>query len=167
MSVDDGLRPLFRQHVPRPCHWTTIESGFTERGIPDANFCIPSERQTRDGLSLPGYEGWIEMKATSKWEVDLRPEQIGWLKTRARHGGRCFVAVRRRASAGPRRGPAVDQLWLFRGAAAAELKQFGFSSLVRGYEGANPLPRDSYLGCWSGSPATWDWTAVRSIMTSD
>ncbi len=117
-KVDDGLRPIFRSRLSG-MHWQAIESGLVERGIPDSNYCA---RTSVLGFEdrYPGIEGWIEYKATSNYTVDLRPEQVGWLTTRARHGGRVFVAVRRRATAGPRGGAADDELHLFSGEFARE-----------------------------------------------
>lgn len=141
MTVDAGLRAIFRDHL-KQVQWTSIETGGTGRGIPDSEFCFPG-----------GVTGWIEFKAAEGWAVDMRPEQVGWLARRARMGGAAFVAVRRQAPAGPRRGPAVDELWLFPAGAAKTLKQQG----LRG--AAAPL------GCWPGGPAAWDWAAVTRALT--
>lgn len=140
-KVDDGLRSLFRQRLSEGVHWQSVESGLVERGIPDANYCVSG-----------GAEGWIEFKATSGLTVDLRPEQAGWLVTRARHGGRVYVAVRRRTAAGPRRGPAVDELLLYAGEYARELRDEGLRA---------PVP---CLGSWSGGPSGWNWSAVRGLL---
>lgn len=150
--VDNGLRPLFRKHVPRPCHWQSVETGQIARGVPDSNFCAD------------GVEGWIEMKATRGMSVHMRPEQIGWLLTRARHGGRTFVAVRRHVIAGTRRN-AADELWLFDGAAAEMLKTGGMATTAAAPSGSVPYSRGRLLrGRWLGGPARWDWPAVRLAM---
>lgn len=143
MSIDGGLRPLFRRYLPQ-FHMQSVETGGTGLGVPDTNYCCN------------GAEGWIEYKATDGWEVSLRPEQIGWLTARARHGGRVWIAVRRRHDGGPRRGPPVDELWLFPGALAVAAKLNG----LRG-----PLvTRASYR--WSGGPRAWRWDRVAGYLTS-
>lgn len=138
MSVDGGLRTLFREKLREGFHWQSIETGGTGRGIPDSNYCC-------DGI-----EGWVEFKQTEGWAVTLRPEQIGWLVTRSMRGGRVFIAVRRQHDGGVRRGESVDELWLLRGAAARELRTQGLQGGV------------GVLGVWSGGPAGWDWQGVRA-----
>lgn len=140
MSVDGGLRGLFREHLRRGCQWTSIETGGTGRGIPDSYFCF-------DG----GAVGWLEYKLTEAWSVDLDPEQIAWHTVHAVRGGRSFIAVRRRHDGGPRKGAAVDELWLFPGAMARELKDGGLRS-------------QTPLGVWDRGPARWDWDQVRETL---
>ena len=131
MSVDDGLRVLFRKNI-RQCHWQSVETGFTSRGVPDSNCC------------LQGSESWIEFKSVRRgWAVKMRPEQVGWLLTRERHGGRTFVAVRRRAQG-------ADELYLYRGTSARDLKDRG-------------LLTPPILRC-GGGPARWDWSAVEQTL---
>jgi hypothetical protein len=141
---DDGLRALFHKHLPHPRDLQDVEIGMRDRGVPDLNFCIE------------GSSGWIEMKATSGWTVDLKPAQIAWLVTRVRHGGRVFVAVRKRTVAGPRKGNAVDELWLLNGSYARELR-------TGGLRGASRL---AVLGRWTGGPRDWDWVAVRNLVAA-
>ena len=143
MSIDGDLRPLFRSRLRVGWDWQSVETGGTGRGIPDANWCSQST------------EGWCEMKVTTGLAVDLRPEQVAWLTRRAMHGGRVHVAVRRKASAGPRRGAALDELWLLDGAHAKLLKETGLRPHL--WEGC---PRSPLLGHWPGGPARWDWEAV-------
>lgn len=121
--------------------WTSVETGLTQAGVPD------SEGAYR------GAQWWIECKATSGWAVGLEVFQIGWHLRRAREGGTSFVAVRRATTAGPRRGAAVDELWLFRGSDVAELKNKG----LRGGSQA--------LGKWSGGPSRWNWGEVLAVLT--
>jgi len=83
------------------------------------------------------------MKRADGWRVRLRTEQIGWLRRRARLGGRCFVAVRRAGS----------ELYLYSGADAGLL----FKEGIRG--SAVPLVR------LEGGEAQWDWSVVRSVLT--
>ena len=129
MSVDGGLRKLFRTHV-RGVHWVTVETGFTTLGVPDSNGCCD------------GVEFWLEYKFIKRgWVVGLRPAQVGWLVTRARHGGRTFIAVRRQADG-------ADRLYIYDGKHARELKDGGMRNAPS-------------LGEWSGGPIGWDWTAVR------
>lgn len=150
---DGDLRPIFRARVPPPVHWTSVETGGTGRGVPDSNFCAD------------GVEGWIEYKVTAGWSVTLRPEQIGWLTTRARHGGRVFVAVRRRCEEGPRRDWA-DDLYLLEGAAARELREQGLRQFAVTKNAPTARRQAGLLGVWSGGPSAWDWQAVRDVLVS-
>src|SRR6266699_154364 len=103
--IDGGLRKIFRKHLPK-FHWLSVETGLTEQGVPDSNFCID------------GREGWVEFKLTSANKVTFRSEQIGWLLRRSRAGGRTYIAVRYHPPGGPRRGPPRDALYIYPGAAA-------------------------------------------------
>jgi hypothetical protein len=96
---DSGLRAIFRKHLPS-FDITSIETGITITGVPDANFCCA------------GVEGWIEMKACTHWQVGIRAAQIGWIEHRLDHGGRVFIAVRR----------AQRELWLFYGSMVRQLQ---------------------------------------------
>ena len=144
MTIDGGLRPLFRQYLPEMM-WTSIETGGTGRGISDSNF-----------LSKTGEEGWIEFKQTHHHGVTLLPEQIAWIERRVRYGGRTFIAVRRHAKAGPRRGDAVDELWLLPGALARPARLGGLR---------DPAVAVAAL-CWPGGPARWDWPAVAAALVA-
>jgi hypothetical protein len=142
MSDDDGgLRPLFKEHLPH-FDWQSIETGGTGKGVPDSNFCHL------------GAEGWIEFKQTEAYAVTLKPEQVGWHDRRARHGGYTFIAVRRWHDGGPRKGVAVDELWLLSGAAAAVAKSQGLRREAR-----------YILGIWEGGPSRWGWETISKIMT--
>jgi hypothetical protein len=101
MSTDGGLRKTFRSRLPM-VHWTTIETGIVERGVPDMH-------GTWKGSSF-----WIENKRARGLEISLRPAQIGWLLRNARNGGRAFVAVRKK-----------DVLWIFHGRDARMLARDG------------------------------------------
>jgi len=137
--MDGGLRQLFRKNIGS-CDWTSIESAMTSGGIPDCNYC------------MDGVEGWIEFKKMSGWRVPLRPDQIGWIMRRSRHGGRVFIAARRVSVAGPLKGSATDELWLLRGRYAIELRTLG----------VRDCPSDAIVGRWMGGPAAWDWDEVRA-----
>lgn len=100
-----------------------------------------------------GIEGWIELKRAEANAVDITPEQVGWAERRLRAGGRVFLAVRQQSTAGPRKGPARDVLWLFRGSATRLVKEHGLA-------GATPL------GQWVGGPAAWQWTVVEKYLTT-
>ena len=139
-KIDGGLRALFRANVPGD--WTSIESGTTGGGIPDSNYCIR------------GAEGWVEHKQAEGWAVTLRPEQVGWIMRRVRNGGRVWVAVRRANAGGPRRGEAVDELWLLRGRLAVEAKAGGL----------RPLDGAPGVHCWHHGPSAWDWRAVARVL---
>jgi hypothetical protein len=107
---DGGLRVLFRKHLPQ-VHWTTIESRFTESGIPDLNGC------------LDGVEFWLECKLARGWKIVVRPSQISWMSRRIRCGGRCFVAVRRKTKS-------ADEFWLFHGADILTLRTQGIAHVT-------------------------------------
>lgn len=144
MSTDGGLRAMFRDYF-KEAHWQPIEAAAMGQGIPDVEYCFP-----------PGLTGWIENKKCSggfRLDHPPSPHQIGWLERRARAGGRAFVAVRRTILAGPRRGPAVDELWLFRGTAARNL-------LTSGLRGAEPL------GVWEGGLKGWRWQEIKAFLTA-
>jgi hypothetical protein len=139
--IDGGLRRLFQQHLPW-VHWQAVETGMTGRGIPDLNYCAR------------GVEGWVECKQTTGWAVGLRPEQVAWLARRTRAGGRCWVAVRRKCPAGPRRVVA-DELWLVPGTHVVPLHREGLRAVL-GDGGAQ--------GIWVGGPAAWDWREIAACL---
>jgi hypothetical protein len=139
---DAGLRPLFRQHLLQ-FDWCSVESGLTGRGIPDSNYC-------REGV-----EGWVEFKTTPGWTVPLRPEQVGWIARRCRHGGRVWVAVRQLHPGGPRQ-PARDSLWLIPGQLAMDAKAHGLRPFLAARSGLR----------WDGGPGGWDWRAVAAALVA-
>lgn len=133
---DGNLRQIFRKHLPS-VHWQSIET-IIGRGTPDINGC------------LNGKEFWIENKSTSGWAVKFEEGQVAWHEQRLRAGGRVFLAVRRAAIAGPRRGAAVDELWLFSGSHSRSIS-------LCGLKGARPL-----AAAWQdGGPARWDWEVIK------
>lgn len=132
---DGDLRRIFREHLPH-MHWTTIETGIINPGVPDSNCC------------WNGAEFWIEYKFTAGHAITLRPEQIGWLTRRRRSGGSAFVAVRRTSLAAR-----CDELHLFDGSHAVLLREEGLN-------GSSPR-----LGFWAGGPPGWDWEAVAGLLT--
>ena len=133
---------MFRARMPR-AQWTSIETGSTGLGVPDAEACFPG------GLSF-----WCEFKLTSGYAVELRAEQAAWADRRSRLGGRCWIAVRRKCAAGPRRGPAVDDLWLVPGCHALELRACGLR-VDLAYAGAM---------VWRGGPARWAWGEIEKTL---
>jgi hypothetical protein len=137
MARDGDLRAIFRRNLPK-FDWTSVESGGTGRGIPDSNYC------------LDGREGWCEFKQTKAWAVGLRPEQVGWILRRVRHGGRVWIAVRRMREDS-------DELWIAPGNLAGELKAEGLNGLV-----ANTLIRLR----WFGGPAKWNWDQIAKVLVS-
>lgn len=145
MASDGGLRPLFRKHLGQEAHWQSIETGMVTSGVPDANVCL-----------LGGTEVWVEMKATTGWSPAIRPEQVGWHLTRVRMGGRTFFATRRQHDGGPRKGAAVDELWLCSGRWAAELRSGGLRH-----------PDIVFSGVWHGGPTRWDWNSVRECLSNE
>ena len=133
MARDGDLRAIFRRRLPQ-FMWTSVESGGTSRGIPDSHYCGN------------GAAGWVEFKKTTGWAVGLRPEQVGWALQYGRHGGRTWVAVRRKD----------DELWMVPGDHAAALKEHGLRPVLEG-----KVP-----GVWyDGGPARWSWDAVATLLT--
>jgi hypothetical protein len=137
--IDGGLRKIFRSNLPE-FHWVSVETGLTEQGIPDSNFCVE------------GREGWLEYKETATNRVGLRPEQIGWLERRSRAGGLTFIAVRFRHGGGPRKGVPVDSLYIYPGAAARSVALLGLrsNSLLAAFHG--------------GGPSRWPWDTIRNLL---
>lgn len=135
--IDGGLRKLFRIHLPT-FHWVSVETGLTEQGVPDSNYCV-------DGI-----EGWVEYKLSITNKVWLKPEQIGWHERRARAGGRTFIAVRFNHLGGPRKGQPKDCLFIYAGAAVRSVAVSGLTvpSLAR----------------WENGPARWDWAAIGKVL---
>ena len=166
MTVDDGLRPIFRQHLPQ-LMWTSIETGGTGLGVPDSHYLAPARlacpqcRDLKESMRMcycaisAGAEGMIEYKRTDGWAVDLRPEQVAYLTRRARLGGRAFVGVRRRHAGGPRRGPPVDALHLFPGSLAREALAGGLRC---------PALQVPAHHVWPGGPSRWPWTEVLAAL---
>lgn len=138
VKTDGGLRPLFRTNI-RDAHWTTVESGDTGSGIPDAYVALSY-----------GACAWIEYKHTLAWTPKIRPFQVSWHLTHTRMGGRSFIAVRRQ----PKISPGTDELWLVAGAAIERLRDHSLRRLEQG----------DLLGRWDGGPSKWDWGAVRTIL---
>jgi hypothetical protein len=111
--MDGGLRKLFRHHLPS-VHWTTIESGFTEAGIPDLTGCIG------------GQEFWLELKAIKHWRATIAPAQAGWHLRHHMAGGRTFFVLRKKLP--------NDELFLVPGSQVRELMADGVKSF-KAYSG--------------------------------
>jgi len=141
VSRDGGLRQLFRQYLP-DVDWQSIETFITGPGIPDSNGCID------------GVEFWVEFKLTSAFAVSLQPEQIAWGMRRERHGGRVFVAVRRKCDAGPRK-PAADELWLMDICYGLDLSRYGLKHFIN----------NTSVLHWAGGPTKWKWSEVLAMIT--
>lgn len=133
-EVDGDLRKLFRKNLPQ-VHWVSVESGFTDLGIPDMNGCHE------------GAEFWVEAKLARGNVVRIRPGQIAWMSRRHRSGGRTYVAVRQKGTR-----EAVDRLWLFGGEHAARLNEEGLKA---------DIPRD---GVWEGGPSAWPWGIILGVL---
>lgn len=135
-STDGGLRSLYNKYM-RGMHILPIETGMTVQGVPDTNVC-------HDGV-----EFWVENKRVYGTSIRMRPGQVGWHTRRAISGGRSFIAARRETLAGPRRGDAVDELYLFFGVQAREVLEKGIAAKAILVE--------------SGGPARWDWKAISNV----
>jgi hypothetical protein len=135
LTTDGGLRKLFRKYLPH-VHWTTIESRYTQAGIPDLNGCYS------------GIEIWLECKQTAGWKVNLRPMQVAWISRRISCGGRCFIAVRRK-------NKKCDELWILDGMFAQALRETSLPKTTKaGWWG----------GRWHGGPAKWPWQQVAKAL---
>jgi Holliday junction resolvase len=139
--IDDGLWTEIREHTRgMSIDWMRVENGLTMLGVPDLNGC------------RGGVETWVELKATSAWSVRIRPEQVGWAERRMRSGGRVFLATRRHHSGGPRKGEAVDELWLHHGRDTRHVMKMGLDACPP------PLLRSS------GGPGRWSWSQLVEIL---
>jgi hypothetical protein len=136
--ADGNLGRIFQDKLPG-VDWQRIETGMTGGGVPDLNGC---DKAT-------GVEIWIENKFTDAWAVGIRREQVAWIERRCRYNGRVFVATRRTTVAGPRKGAAVDELWLHRGKDIRSIAQYGL-------EKAEP----PLIRC-GGGPSQWWWKEIR------
>lgn len=139
MDKDGGLKGVFRSKLT-DIHWQAIESPITGAGTPDMNGCAEDTG-----------EFWVENKRCDANAVPIDSFQVGWHERRIRMGGRTFLAVRLLATAGPRKGGARDELYLYRG----EDIRLVF---LNGLRGALPM----YSGV--GGPSKWDWKKVRQIL---
>lgn len=140
MTTDGGLGKEFKHNIP-VAHWQSVETWSTGQGVPDLNYCIN------------GREGWIELKATSGWKVNISPEQVAWIERRMRNGGCVTIAVRRKSEAGPRKGKATDELWLF---PPREIRKLAKGPI-------NALGVDNYA-IYHGGPASWNWLDIQGIL---
>lgn len=134
MSTDGGLRGIYRTKLPG-IHWSPIETGHIVQGVPDCEGCA-------EGVAF-----WVENKKTDAYAVTVRTMQRGWHARRALCGGRSFIAVRLVAPAGPRRGEARDEFWLYPGAQAIDLALQGLR--------LTPMLREV------GGPGRWSWRSIR------
>lgn len=130
--IDGGLRKLF--HTNLPGHWQAVESALTGGGIPDSNFC------------MCGVEGWVEYKITKTNSIRFRPGQVPWIHRRVRNGGTVWIAVRHKHDGGPRKGPPVDDLYLYSGQCILELNEKGLT--------LEPALK------------TWDWEEIKLLLQS-
>jgi hypothetical protein len=137
---DGELRKQFRAHLPA-VHWSSIESGLTEPGVPDLNGCVE------------GVDFWVENKKTKAWAVQVQSVQVGWHLRHTKDGGRTFFAIRRMAKVGPRKA-AADELYIVDGMFARELMKSGLKG--------TPI-----IASFSGGPARWNWNIILSIFKGD
>lgn len=82
---------LLRTKIGMVGHFERVENAVGD-GTPDVSYCIS------------GVEGWIELKSRTKApartttsvfiEKGLRDSQVGWAKTRLRHGGNIWILAR-------------------------------------------------------------------------
>ena len=141
MSLDGGLWAEIRGHTSG-IDWMRVENGQMMLGVPDVNGC------------RGGVEVWLELKATDAWAVVVRPEQCGWAERRMRSGGRVFLLTRRSHDGGPRKGPAVDELWVHHGLHIRSVLRHGLQ--------LSPPP----LLLSEGGPSQWDWRSLTEILFS-
>lgn len=98
MSLDGGLRKIFRERLPG-VDFVSVETSRSERGVPDTNYCVA------------GVEGWMEFKKVRGRRVRISPEQVGWAERRMRRGGKVLLAARDEGA-----------LWIFSGLSLRELR---------------------------------------------
>jgi hypothetical protein len=110
MSIDGGLRPLFRKKLTG-FFWVPVETPMSGGGVPDHHW------------ACDGIVGWNEYKKARGWRVKFRIEQPAWHEAYGRHGGRSFVIVRRTV-------PGADDLYVFRGRDAREIADNGLTDVV-------------------------------------
>lgn len=127
--IDGGLYKLLKKNLPQ-VNWQRIEIGGTGHGVPDLNFCYQ------------GIEGWLELKKDTKGRMDIRPEQIGWIIERLRHGGLVRIAVRLQTTYS-------DVLIIFDGSIVEKME-------TKSVERNLPLAIDF----WEGGPKLWDWAEI-------
>ena len=118
-------------HLPA-WHWQPIETWSTGQGVPDVEYCAPS-----------GVSGWIELKRTDGWVVEVRPHQAAWIERRLRCGGRVHLLVRRKR----------EELWLLPGRAA------------RGLAMRARLSDAECICRWEGGPSAWRWDELARLLT--
>jgi hypothetical protein len=163
MHPDDGLRALFRNKLPPPGCWTTIETGGRgSSGVPDAFY------------QAPGHVGvWVEFKSVKTGRaISFQPAQAAWLLSHHRMNGHAVIAVRRRCSPGPRREAqgarsaraACDELHLFDGSQVKQLMQHGLPRAPWDKPQSWLTNEAARLGVWRGGPAKWDWIEIRATM---
>jgi hypothetical protein len=125
---DAGLRKIFRKNLPQ-VDWQAVELGALGSGVPDSNFC-------HDGV-----EGWIEFKKLTKNQIGLRPEQIGWIKSRIRHGGLIKIVVRAEDLG--------DMLLIFDGSMVVDLESKSLNENMHHVRFHR-----------TGGPKLWEWSEV-------
>ena len=135
---DGGLRKIFREKLPE-AQWTSVETGSTSLGVPDAEYCFPG-----------GVQGWIEFKVTEANKVNISPQHVAWAEHRHRMGGRSFLIVRYKTAAGVRKG-AADDLFVYQGIKTRDVMQNGLKTRPHSH--------------WAGGPAKWSWEKLRIILT--
>ncbi len=138
---DGGLRAEIRSRVKGP-QWVSIETGLTEQGVPDMN------------CAYRGHETWIECKRTKASAIKFQPNQLGWIMTRIRQGGRCLVAVRHLRKTSARLLPA-DSLYVYDGRVVIQLQQSGLAV------------QDGLLMLSHGGPGAWDWERFIFLISQD
>lgn len=139
--TDGNLAKIFSKNLPH-VFFQRIETWGTGQGVPDTYYCAN------------GHAGWIEFKATKANKIEISPHQIAWHERHFRHHGQSFIAIRKKVEAGPRRGEACDELWLFYGFKARSLAS-------NGLEREKPTAR-----WWFHGPSKWDWDAIARILQS-
>lgn len=143
--IDGGLRAKLIAGIPK-FHWQAVETSVS-RGLPDLEFCSPL-----------GISGWVECKritsGSDHCDHPPTPEQVSWLERRSRYNGRCFIAVRRYHSGGPRLGKPVDRLYLMLGDQVRPLLLGGIRTCL-------------IQGTWDGGPARWNWAEIEKTLVSE
>jgi len=126
---------LLKKHLSQGAMWQRIETAGTGQGVPDIFAC------------LDGKDRWIEDKIVSGKQVKLSPEQVAWHLKYHTCGGTSFICARYKHEGGPRKGDPVDQILLWPGKLASDVKRLGILA----------------PGCVS-FPRPFDWEKIKRLL---
>lgn len=136
---DHGLRKLIHAKLPKPEFvWAAVETGASAAGLPDSHFL---HRPT-------GLVGWVESKRADHWAIKFEPHQVQFWRLHGPHV-RGFIAVKALGAA--QTDGKGEALYLYPGSDVDALNEVGL--------------RHPPLLLITGMSRTWDWSAVRAVLT--